>query len=81
MVYGSKSLPSTTDRKKYKYNRPGFEEAFYGAWSVEVIDPFGNKILFNEKKRNTDKEQQVDTTKDERPLKELRLERQHKNKN
>ncbi len=36
--------------KNYKYNRPGFEEAFYDAWCVEVIDPFGNKISFNEKK-------------------------------
>lgn len=36
--------------KKYKYNRPGFEETFYDAWSVTVDDPFGNKILFNEKK-------------------------------
>lgn len=36
--------------KNYKYNKPGLEEAFYGAWSVQVIDPFYNKILFNEKK-------------------------------
>ncbi len=36
--------------KNYKYNRPGFEEAFYNAWCVEVIDPFGNRISFNEKK-------------------------------
>jgi hypothetical protein len=42
--------------KKYKYNRPGFDETFYGSWCVEVIDPFGNKILFNEKKaENTSK--------------------------
>jgi ketol-acid reductoisomerase len=38
------------------------------------------KYYLTKKKRNTDKEQQVDTTKDERPLKELRSERQHKNK-
>ena len=36
--------------KKYKNNRPGFEETFYNLWCVEVIDPFGNKISFNEKK-------------------------------
>ena len=36
--------------KKYKNNRPGLEETFYDAWSVEVIDPFGNRLSFNEKK-------------------------------
>lgn len=36
--------------KKYKYNKPGIEETFYGSWAVEVVDPFNNKISFNEKK-------------------------------
>ena len=36
--------------KKYKYNRPGIEETFYGSWCMEVINPFGNKLSFNEKK-------------------------------
>lgn len=34
--------------KKYKYNRPGLEKTFYGAVSFTVIDPFGNKITFEE---------------------------------
>lgn len=38
--------------KKYKYNRPGLEYAFYGAWCMEVIDPFGNRLTFNEKKNS-----------------------------
>ncbi len=42
--------------KKYKYNRPGFEETFYGTWSVTVNDPFDNKICFNEKRPETTKE-------------------------
>ena len=33
--------------KEYKYNRPGLEAAPWGAVCFEVIDPFGNKILFN----------------------------------
>lgn len=37
--------------KKYKNNRPGLEETFYGAWCVEVIDPFGNRLSFNENKK------------------------------
>jgi uncharacterized glyoxalase superfamily protein PhnB len=34
--------------KGYRYLRPGVEEAFYGAKCMEVIDPFGNRIRFNE---------------------------------
>jgi len=34
--------------KKYKNNKPGLEKAFYGAWCMEVIDPFGNRLTFNE---------------------------------
>jgi uncharacterized glyoxalase superfamily protein PhnB len=36
--------------KKYKYNRPGYEETFYGSYCVTVNDPFNNRISFNEKK-------------------------------
>ncbi len=36
--------------KKYKYNKPGLEESFYGTWCMEVNDPFGNKLSFNERK-------------------------------
>jgi len=35
--------------KKYKNNRPGLEKSFYGTWCMEVIDPFGNRLTFNEK--------------------------------
>jgi catechol 2,3-dioxygenase-like lactoylglutathione lyase family enzyme len=34
--------------KGYKYLRPGIETTFYNAKCVEVIDPFGNRIRFNE---------------------------------
>ncbi len=36
--------------KKYKNKRPGLEETFYNSLCVEVIDPFGNRLSFNEKK-------------------------------
>jgi uncharacterized glyoxalase superfamily protein PhnB len=32
----------------YKYLRPGIETTFYDSRSVEVTDPFGNRIRFNE---------------------------------
>ena len=34
--------------KNYKYLRPGLETTFYDAKCVQVIDPFGNRIRFNE---------------------------------
>jgi uncharacterized glyoxalase superfamily protein PhnB len=39
----------TIRRKDYKYLRPGVEETFYGARCLKLLDPFGNKILLNEK--------------------------------
>ena len=35
--------------KGYGFLRPGIEETFYGSNSVRVIDPFGNRIRFNER--------------------------------
>lgn len=34
--------------KKYGYLRPGVKRMFYGALCMEVIDPFGNRLRFNE---------------------------------
>ena len=34
--------------KNYGYLRPGLETTFYNAKCVEVTDPFGNRIRFNE---------------------------------
>jgi uncharacterized glyoxalase superfamily protein PhnB len=47
---GLKEYHSILIEKNYKNNRPGFGDTFYNAWCVEVIDPFGNRISFNEKK-------------------------------
>lgn len=35
-------------RKNYRYGRPRLETTFYDAKCFEVIDPFGNRIKFNE---------------------------------
>ena len=40
--------------KGYKYLRPGIETTFYDAKCVEVIDPFGNRIRFNESTKQDD---------------------------
>jgi uncharacterized glyoxalase superfamily protein PhnB len=35
--------------KNYAFLRPGLETTFYDARCVEVTDPFGNRIRFNER--------------------------------
>jgi Glyoxalase superfamily protein len=34
--------------KGYRFMRPGIEVAPWNAWVMEVIDPFGNRLRFNE---------------------------------
>jgi catechol 2,3-dioxygenase-like lactoylglutathione lyase family enzyme len=34
--------------KNYRFNHPGLEVAPWNALCMEVIDPFGNKILFHQ---------------------------------
>lgn len=34
--------------KNYTYNKPSLELAEWNAITMEVVDPFGNKLLFNE---------------------------------
>ncbi|ASZ12290.1 VOC family protein [Chitinophaga pendula] len=49
---GLKAYHASLLEKQYKYSRPGLEDAHWGAITMEVPDPFGNKIMFNE--RQTD---------------------------
>lgn len=35
--------------RQYGYLRPGVEQTFYGAKCMQVTDPFGNRIRFNER--------------------------------
>jgi uncharacterized glyoxalase superfamily protein PhnB len=41
-------------QKGYKYFRPGLETTFYNSLCMSVLDPFGNKISFNEKLSSTE---------------------------
>lgn len=45
---GLKAYHEQLIQKNYKFNKPGFEKTFYGTHCVQVIDPFGNRISFNE---------------------------------
>ncbi len=46
---GLKEYHQSLIKKNYKNNKPGFEKSFYGTWKMEVIDPFGNRLTFNER--------------------------------
>lgn len=45
---GLKAYHSLLSEKQYKYNRPGLEQAPWNATTMEITDPFGNKLLFSE---------------------------------
>ena len=45
---GVDALHAELSAKGYKSLRPGINDEFYGARSVNVTDPFGNKVHFNE---------------------------------
>ena len=34
--------------KGYRFMKPGLQDEFYGARAMHVIDPFSNRISFNE---------------------------------
>lgn len=44
----AEALHRELNDKKYKYNRPGLETTPWGSKCVEVIDPFGNRITFDQ---------------------------------
>jgi uncharacterized glyoxalase superfamily protein PhnB len=46
---GLKEYHQLLIEKKYKNNRPGLEKSFYGTSCMEVIDPFANRLTFNER--------------------------------
>ena len=45
---GIEALHRELMAKAYRYLRPGVEQAPWGARVMEVTDPFGNRIRFNE---------------------------------
>jgi catechol 2,3-dioxygenase-like lactoylglutathione lyase family enzyme len=45
---GIEELHAELKARQYKYLRPGVEIAPWNAKCMEVIDPFGNRIRFNE---------------------------------
>lgn len=46
---GVRELHKELSEKQYKYNHPGLEHEPWDAISVTVIDPFLNRLAFNER--------------------------------
>ena len=46
---GIEAFHKEITEKNYGYMRPGLQRTFYDSLCVEVIDPFGNKLRFNER--------------------------------
>ncbi len=46
---GVRDLHKELKEKQYKYNHPGLEQEPWNAISVTVIDPFMNRLAFNER--------------------------------
>jgi catechol 2,3-dioxygenase-like lactoylglutathione lyase family enzyme len=51
-VRGIEEFHREISGKNYKYNRPGLEHTPWKSKCCEVIDPFGNRIRFNESLAN-----------------------------
>ena len=47
-MQGIEEFHRETLGKDYQYNRPGLEQTPWKTKCTEVIDPFGNRIRFNE---------------------------------
>lgn len=47
-VIGLEEFHRELNNKKYGYLRPGIEDTPWGSRMMEIIDPFGNRIRFNE---------------------------------
>ncbi len=45
---GIADLHREMTEKKYRYARPGLEDQPWGARTINVTDPFGNKLTFSE---------------------------------
>jgi catechol 2,3-dioxygenase-like lactoylglutathione lyase family enzyme len=47
-VRGLEGFPAEITSKQYRYMRPGIELAAWNAKLMQVTDPFGNRLRFNE---------------------------------
>jgi catechol 2,3-dioxygenase-like lactoylglutathione lyase family enzyme len=47
-MQGVKEFHAEITAKNYKYLRPGINRTPWNTWALDLLDPFGNKLRFNE---------------------------------
>lgn len=47
-MQGVKEFHAEISAKNYKYYRPSVARTPWNTWAMDVLDPFGNKLRFNE---------------------------------
>lgn len=47
-MQGVKEFHAEISAKNYKYYRPGVARTPWNTWAMDLLDPFGNKLRFNE---------------------------------
>ena len=47
-MQGVKEFHAEITAKNYKYLRPGVQRTPWNTWAMDLLDPFGNKLRFNE---------------------------------
>jgi catechol 2,3-dioxygenase-like lactoylglutathione lyase family enzyme len=47
-MHGVKEFHAEITAKNYKYLRPGINRTPWNTWALDLLDPFGNKLRFNE---------------------------------
>jgi catechol 2,3-dioxygenase-like lactoylglutathione lyase family enzyme len=47
-MLGVKEFHAEITAKNYKYLRPGINRTPWNTWALDLLDPFGNKLRFNE---------------------------------
>jgi len=48
-MQGVREFHEEISAKKYKYYRPSVERTQWNTWAMDLLDPFGNKLRFNER--------------------------------
>jgi catechol 2,3-dioxygenase-like lactoylglutathione lyase family enzyme len=48
-MQGVKEFHAEISARKYKYYRPAVERTPWDTWAMDLLDPFGNKLRFNER--------------------------------
>jgi len=53
-VEGVRELHAELEAKRYGYYRPDVQETFYGALQLTLLDPFGNRLMLDEQRKETE---------------------------